>query len=115
MNAQCTKENTRIQAEFFEGDRILTGSPLEVNRTVGDSFAIRCRRCDTQRRPNWFYSNRTKILSCNMSSSSVCVEDDVNDNITRNLNFTSVTTSMAGTYRCTSERITININEMVIG
>ena len=116
MNAQCTKENTRIQVEFLEGDKILMDFPLKLNRTVGDSFAIGCRRCDEQRKiQNWFYPNRTRILSCNVLIGSICVEDDVNNNLTRYLHFTSVTTSMAGIYLCTRKQITININEMVTG
>ena len=117
MTGECTKENARV--EFFQDDEIFTDSPPRLSRTVGDSFVIGCRRCDAARgTPNWFYSNRTEILSCNVSTSSVCAEYDANDDLIRYLRFTSVTTSVAGAYRCTlslGQRIIININEPVVG
>ena len=114
MTAQCANENARV--EFFENDEILTDSPPRLSRTVGDSFVIGCRRCDVSKgAPNWFYPNRTEISSCNVSSSSVCAEYDANDELIRYLNFTSVTRSLAGTYRCTNRRVIININEPTVG
>ena len=88
-----------------------------LSRTVGDSFVIGCRRCDVTRgAPNWYHPNRTEILSCNVSSSSICAEYDANDNLIQYLRFTSVTTSVAGTYRCTArQRIIINIIEPAVG
>ena len=116
VTGQCTKENPR-RIVLFEDDEIFTDSPPRLSRTVGDSFVIGCRRCDVTRgRPNWFYPNRTEILSCNVSTSSVCAEYDANDDLIRYLHFTSVTTSVAGTYRCTArQRIIITINEPVVG
>ena len=109
VTAQC-------RVEFFEDDKIFSDSPPMLNRTVGDSFVIGCRRCDVTRGPpNWLYRNRTEIPSCNVSDSSVCTEYDANDNLIRYLHFTSVTTSIAGSYRCTrNQRFFININELAV-
>ena len=68
----------------------------------------------TRGTPNWFYCNRTEISSCNVSDSSVCTEY-ANDDLIRNLHFTSVATSVAETYRCTrNQRFIININELTV-
>ena len=88
-----------------------------LNKTVGDSFVIGCRRCNVNRgAPNWFYGG-DEILDCNIANSSVCTEYDSNDNLVRYLSFTSATTSVAGVYSCTRtrSRVTININDLDVG
>lgn len=104
VTAQCPN-NRRV--EFYEDNQRVTGTPPTVTRTVGDSFVLRCERCDTTKgRPN-FTLNGIRVLPCGMSHSSVCTSS--RDNISRSLHFSSITTSQSGKYRCTNRRITVNV------
>lgn len=104
VTAQCNR------VQFFEDGNDLMSSSPTLSRAPGDSFVIGCRRCDTSKgRPRWFYPNRTEISPCDISDASVCTKDNANDNVTRDLCFTSFTPSLAITYECTVEPIIINI------
>ena len=106
VTSQCAN-NRRIQ--FFEDGEFLSQSTM-VNRNVGDSFTIGCQRCNGRGPPFWFYSNRSRVISCNGFNNSVCVEMNENTR-TSDLHFTSFTASQAGVYTCTNNReIRINAN-----
>ena len=116
MTAQCTEKNVRLEL-FFENE-VFADSTLTLNKTVGDSFVIGCRRCRGARAPTWFNRSDSliEILDCNISNSSVCTEYDPTNNLVRYLSFTSATMSVAGVYRCTRQsQVTIKIDELDTG
>ena len=115
VTAQCTDHEEGVTLELFENNEVFADSTLTLNKTVGESFVIGCRRCGGARAPNWF--NRGEIPDCNISNSSVCTEYDPIDDLVRYLSFTLATTSVAGVYRCTRalSRVTIKIDQMDTG
>ena len=111
VNSQC-RLGDRVQ--FFEDGNSLVQSSPTLNRAVGDSFVLGCKRCGTNTNPpRWHYANGTEVPSCDMPNAPFCAEVNPSDGSVRDLHFTSFATSQAGTYACTIQPITININTNV--
>ena len=111
VTAQCTNDRG---IQIFKDSGEILSQPVTVNRNVGDSFTIGCQRCNGKGPPNWFYSNRSTVVSCNGFNESLCVEMNENTN-TSNLHFTSFTASQAGIYMCTNREVRISANLPAVG
>lgn len=106
---QCSKKNNRIRAEFFEDGQILETSSPTLNKKVGESFIIGCRKCNTNRGlPRWQF-NGTEIPRCNNTNDSVCTKVNENDSLILDLCFRSLTESLATVYKCTIHELNITI------
>ena len=107
-NSEC---NSSGRVQFFEDGNTLTQPPPTLNRAVGEMFVLGCKRCiGNTNPPQWYYPNGQIVLSCDISDGPICAKLNPSDGSVRDLHFTSFATSQAGTYECTNQPITININ-----
>ena len=103
-HAQCT-DGVEL---MVDGHLVFDGTTLY--RPVGDSFVVRCRRCEGGNAPKWTALSGDNIPNCG-DDNMRCTESN---KLYQDLRFSSFTDSLAGEYRC-SRRFNGSITISVLG